>query len=34
LMRLGVKRGQPGWRFDELADSWKAAEVAVLDTVS
>lgn len=33
-MRVGVKPGQWGWRFDELTASWQAAEEAGFDIVS
>jgi alkanesulfonate monooxygenase SsuD/methylene tetrahydromethanopterin reductase-like flavin-dependent oxidoreductase (luciferase family) len=33
-MRIGVKPGPWGWRFDELVESWRAAEEAGFDIVS
>lgn len=33
-MRIGVKPGQWGWSFDELASSWEAAEEAGFDIIS
>lgn len=33
-MRIGVKPGQWGWRFDDLVAAWRAAEEAGFDVVS
>jgi alkanesulfonate monooxygenase SsuD/methylene tetrahydromethanopterin reductase-like flavin-dependent oxidoreductase (luciferase family) len=33
-MRLGIKPGQLGWTFDQLVESWQAAEDAGFDLVS
>jgi alkanesulfonate monooxygenase SsuD/methylene tetrahydromethanopterin reductase-like flavin-dependent oxidoreductase (luciferase family) len=33
-VRIGVKPGQWGWSFDELAESWRAAEEAGFDLLS